>query len=390
MNPISIIIVPIPLYNRMAGSKRLQNLFIHFSGNENIYLHNFFFNPVKSQFNSILESDIKVNTQEFFLPKRNILSIFLFSIAGLKFLIKYRTKKGKSILYHYSAPDIKTILLILFARLLGYKIVFDLVEDIFTVEPRDCLKAKIRFAFTRILTRMIKRLSHGIVVISSHLEYLANTLTKEKIPILKVPVSINIKEIEYLADIQPPSESIRVFYGGSYGKKDGLKYLLKAFDAVSEDNPNMELILTGKGSDTDMAVFHDELSSIKARSKVQYLGFLSEEEYRRVLFTCHIYCVTREDTPYANAGFPFKLGEYLATGRPVIISNVGEVSEILNDTNAFIVRPESVDAIVDCLKFIINNPKKSQIIGSRGKGLAYKHFNSEIHSKGLLELFKKL
>ena len=50
--------------------------------------------------------------------------------------------------------------------------------------------------------------------------------------------------------------------------------------------------------------------------------------------------MTRTDSAYANAGFPFKLGEFLASGKPVIASNVSDVGKFFTDRHdTMLVKP---------------------------------------------------
>ena len=46
--------------------------------------------------------------------------------------------------------------------------------------------------------------------------------------------------------------------------------------------------------------------------------------------------LARPDNIQAKGGFPTKLGEYLATGNPVVVTKVGEIPNYLIDgVNAF-------------------------------------------------------
>ena len=52
--------------------------------------------------------------------------------------------------------------------------------------------------------------------------------------------------------------------------------------------------------------------------------------------------LARPTNKQAEGGFPTKLGEYLATGNTVVVTNVGEIGEFLHDkVNAFVSDPDS-------------------------------------------------
>lgn len=385
---MNIVILPIPLKNRLAGSKRLKNLFLNYSDNIEIYLHNFFFYTQ----DALSDYEIQdVDSRGYYLPKRHVISIWNFNYSGIKYLKRIKDQTGHNILYHYGSPDIKTILILLYAKLTGYKIVFDLVEDVFAIEKGKGLKVKVRFFFSRVFIRYIKWYADGIVAISSHLINLAKRLSNNSIPIIKIPISISKEDFNVPANlVKNEKNDTIIFYGGSFGEKDGLGYLLKAFDKLCNNYPNLKLVLTGRGFNHEMLKFQEELDNIKHKDKVKYLGLLHEKEYYDTLKKCDIFCMTRINSPYANAGFPFKLGEYLATGKPVIASNIGEVSSYLNSSNSFLIEPNSSESILHAVSAILKDPVKAKKIGEEGKAVAFNCFDADTHSRELLEFFKRL
>jgi glycosyltransferase involved in cell wall biosynthesis len=102
--------------------------------------------------------------------------------------------------------------------------------------------------------------------------------------------------------------------------------------------------------------------------------------------------MTRNNSLYANAGFPFKLGEFLAAGKAIIATNVGDVSQYLtNGINALVIPPESEKAIEEALCLCIeNNNELRKKIGSEAKKTALKYFDDTILSNKLFEIFNTI
>ena len=97
--------------------------------------------------------------------------------------------------------------------------------------------------------------------------------------------------------------------------------------------------------------------------------------------------MTRFVSPFANAGFPFKLGVYLATGRVVIATDVGDVKNYLVDKrDALIVSPSSAQAIDTAIDYFISNINDMPNIGVNGFERSKEFFNPSINSK-MLETF---
>jgi glycosyltransferase involved in cell wall biosynthesis len=88
--------------------------------------------------------------------------------------------------------------------------------------------------------------------------------------------------------------------------------------------------------------------------------------------------MTRIKSDHAATGFPFKLGEFLATGKAVIATNVGDVSKyLLNDVNSIVISPNSSDQIVSAITSLIENPEKIKQLGAKGRETAETFFDSQ-------------
>jgi glycosyltransferase involved in cell wall biosynthesis len=118
------------------------------------------------------------------------------------------------------------------------------------------------------------------------------------------------------------------------------------------------------------------------------MGFLSTEDYYATLNSCDIFCMTRVNSQFANAGFPFKLGEFLASGKGVIATKVGDVSNYLDDKNALLISPNSVSELTEALTVFIKDPAKISVLGAEARKTAETHFDSEKVSMKLLSIFE--
>ena len=98
----------------------------------------------------------------------------------------------------------------------------------------------------------------------------------------------------------------------------------------------------------------------------------------------NVLALARPDSHQAQGGFPTKLGEYLATGKPVCVTSVGEISDYLKDNiSAFIAEPGNVDSFIDALNRVLCNAKHAEYVGLNGKIVAEKEFSIDIQSKRL-------
>lgn len=362
----------------MAGSKRIQNIINSLLKLDSITIHNLIIgNPNEKDKLEQIGTINSVSYHKIFYNIANPFSLIRHYIKGFKFISKAKNKGAKNIVYCYDSPTILKLPFLLYARLRKMKVVVDVVEDYSLVETINFRgKQKIKLYFYELLERNMHLYCNGILSISNALKKKNKKITKGKIPLMYLPITVNFDFFK--EDMNQRNEVIKIFYGGSFGEKDGLIYLLKAFEIIEQYYSNIELILTGKPDKQGMDSILDFINTTKIKSKIHYLGYLEDNLYYKTLQNCDIFCMTRINSKYANAGFPFKLGEMLATGKPVLATKVGDICFFLeNGTNAILVEPNSEHEIANGLKLIIENPERAKNIGFNGKKVALDFFDSD-------------
>jgi glycosyltransferase involved in cell wall biosynthesis len=94
--------------------------------------------------------------------------------------------------------------------------------------------------------------------------------------------------------------------------------------------------------------------------------------------------LARPESKQAEGGFPTKLGEYLATGKPVVVTGVGEIGDYLHDgENAYIAKPGDPRHFAEKMESVLNDYENALRIGARGQKLALTTFNYIFQGKEL-------
>jgi len=296
----------------------------------------------------------------------------------------------ENIIYNYGPPNLFNIGILAYAQRLGYKIVFDIVEDYSTAKKLSrSIFHRIKMIWINYLNRHVKHLASGIVVISSHLQKKYEDLSEGEVPLHYRPISVDFDR--YPSSPMRISNPLTLFYSGTFGMKDGVIVLLEAFDVLAERHTTIRLVLTGKGS---YEVLNPVLARIKAspyKDRIEYKGYLDDDAYYAALNAAEIPCMTRINIDYAQAGFPFKLGEFLATGKPVIASRISDVEALLEDRReAVLVEPGDSSEIVKSVEYLIAHPADAFAIGERGRARARELFDYRKQGQSLLEFLRDL
>ena len=374
----------------MAGSMRVKNIFDPLLNQPEVSLSNLVLldllslqNNNNSQSSNAAVDCLSIGYTSFKSPA----SLLGYLKKGMQFIKTHYKKDAENIVYNYQHPDIRNFLFLLYAKMKGFKIVFDFVEDK-QHESVHTFNDKARRNLSLFFLKLIPAYADAVFVISTHLLSEAGKLTRNKIPVYLLPISVDFKNID-IYQKEPVNGVAKIFYGGSFAQKDGLQYLLPAIDILKEKKYQFKLILTGKGRPEDVEKLFPKF---KDNDLIDYRGFLSTEQYFKLLSSVDICCMTRNNSAFANAGFPFKLGEFLAAGKLIIASKIGDVDKFLtHKENAYLIKPESTEDIVEGLSYYLNDLKNlSESMGSKARAVAEKNFDANISSRFMLEKCRDL
>lgn len=312
----------------------------------------------------------------------NPVSVIRYLKNGFRFLKKQKKEGGCNILYNYESPDIRNILFIRYAKKIGYKIVVDLVEDKEYEETRT-FNDRCRKSLSLYFIRQLKHLADGMITISSHLYKKTQSITEGKVPNILLPISVDLKKIPETGSTPGTHPKLTIIYGGSFAQKDGLNDLLEAVVSLEKNHKDFCLKLAGKGKEEDMAIINGYMEKSKC---IEFIGYLPPEEYYKVLAQADICCMTRNNSAFANGGFPFKLGEYLAAGKIVIATKVGDVSKYLTHRkDSILINPDNRQELIGALEYALENYQELKTaMGNAAKKTAKENFCSDMIREKLL------
>jgi glycosyltransferase involved in cell wall biosynthesis len=114
-------------------------------------------------------------------------------------------------------------------------------------------------------------------------------------------------------------------------------------------------------------------------------GFARAEAMPGLLCGCAVLALPRAAGLFSTAGMPTKLGEYLSTGRPVVVTATGDIPLCLHDgTDAFVVEPGDAAGFARGLERALYDPA-SLDVGRAGRELARREFDPIVHMRRLLD-----
>ncbi len=209
--------------------------------------------------------------------------------------------------------------------------------------------------------------------------------------------SVNSKKVEVINVVVDPyrfdglentgKDNLISYCGILSDYKDGINILIKSFVKVHERYPDYRLLLMGKFADkkTENSVlsFIDEH---KLDNSVLITGIVPPEDMPRKLKSSKILALARPNNEQAKYGFATKIGEYLMSEVPVVMTNVGNVTDYLTDCkDVILAEPDNAENFAEKLMWVIENYREAEKIGKEGKKTALKFFNPEYEAEKILK-----
>jgi len=136
---------------------------------------------------------------------------------------------------------------------------------------------------------------------------------------------------------------------------------------------------------------NDKIMKYGLVDRVILTGKISYDSVPSYLKKSRTLALSRPNTMQAHYGFPSKLGEYLATSNPVVVTDVGEIKQYLSDgVSAMIAKPGDISEFAEKINFLIENPCEAQRIGQNGRQVALERFNADTNAAALSDYFHVL
>jgi glycosyltransferase involved in cell wall biosynthesis len=265
---------------------------------------------------------------------------------------------------------------------LGLKIFHERTEYPFVVSGKTFFQ-KINL---NIYLRFVVKRFDGLFVINHALKKYFSALTNSKIII--VNMIVDPSRFDQLTDKSDNSKTIITYCGTLDNDKDGVPILIKSFALTADKFTSATLRIIGSLSNNITKQRMKSLvHALEIEDKVEFTGSIDREKMPMLLKNSDILALARPNNKQAEGGFPTKLGEYLATGKPVVVTDVGEIGLFLKDqVNAYIAEPDSPEKFSEKLCEALADENKHRI-GLEGQKLVYNEFNYLIQAKRLEELF---
>ena len=376
-------------YGRAATNRVINLAKVLIAGNINVKV--VCLRPTESPDNMInTQLSGKYDSIEFFYasssliwPRYKLKKLLIIYISAIKALIKTskikKKKKVDIIILNAYYNFINTFFISLYCKWNNIKLIYAVDEY-----PMLILRPKwYKLLYKNFYTNTFYKFFDGFIVISKTLINYYRKKAQKKSLFFHLPMTVETERFNYDKK-EVENKIINITYCGSDNNKDvdkdGVEILIRAFYIINEKYNNTYLNIIGPTNKRRI----DLVNKLELDNHVNFKGLINREKMPNELQSASMLVLARPCSLRAEGGFPTKLGEYLATGNPVLVTRVGEINDYLIDKeNAFLAKPNNIEDFARKMAYIINNPKIAKDVGQKGKKLANTVFSYQTYINSL-------
>lgn len=174
------------------------------------------------------------------------------------------------------------------------------------------------------------------------------------------------------------------YMGNMELSKDNVDNIIRAFNIIRDDYPDLDLHLYGSPNSRDRNYLLSIIKELELGDRVFIKGRIDNRDVPKVLAGAKILVASQPDTKRAEGGFPTKLGEYFMSGVPTILTDVGEISVYVKDSvNGYLVLPSRPDLYAKKIQHILDRYQEALDVAQYAKMYVWNNFGYEVAGKNI-------
>jgi len=319
---------------------------------------------------------------------RNAFSVALTKLQS-QFKIAYQLLKSGSqdvrCIFFYNLSYYDSFLLTFVASIKHIPMVLDITDEYHDSAIPLRRVGPARFIFQKLSVLLENCLFKRVQAIITVSEYFRNKLRKYDTKLFMLPAIIHCDRfVNAEADISFGDNSCaNIVYAGNISLIEGIDTLIIAFGMLHAEGVKARLTVIGKATLGDnLDNYRNLINTWNATDVVGILPAVEYDAYPEYLKSADILIVPRPLSKFSNAGFPYKVAECLATGKPVIVTRFGDIELYLTDgVHCYLCEADNPKAIAETIKHVIQNAVRATHVAAEGQRRAMELFdiNSAAH-----------
>lgn len=206
-----------------------------------------------------------------------------------------------------------------------------------------------------------------IISVSERLrDYIVGVVPEARVTV--VPNGVSLENFEGETDVTSwrnkltgrPDEDFVIGFVGSVKPWHGVDLLMETTAQLVKTDSTYSMCVVGNGDKDYESQLHTQCNKLHLSDNVTFTGAVAFEDVSHVLKSMDVLVAPYPDL--ANFYFsPLKLFEYMAAGKPIIASDIGQITNLLeHEKTALLVPPGNPEAMADAICRLRNDANLSR------------------------------
>lgn len=245
----------------------------------------------------------------------------------------------------------------------------------------------------RLSWKIISKYSDAFIVISKFLKEIFASTNKEVFMLPAILGESNLKNgninITHKQKMTFDDSRPILIYTSSQAYDDLLQFCLEALSKIN--NKNFTLIITGNYPENVKETWLKVSKNYGLDEKIIFCGFLSSNELDRLQLDSTALLIPLLNNKRHRARFPQKVLGYMALGKPIITTFIGELAEYFVDGETAIMDMSiTTNGYAEKIALLLDNPDITNNIGRNGSMVVKDTFSDTFWGMKMKEFISKI
>ncbi|MBK7543352.1 MAG: glycosyltransferase [Candidatus Competibacteraceae bacterium] len=191
------------------------------------------------------------------------------------------------------------------------------------------------------------------------------------------------------ADMLKTKNALRLLYVGGLEKTRGLQTVLLSLPiAIKKLGKNIHLLIVGHGQAIND--LKNLVSNLQLDEHVSFAGWVDQQYVPGIISASDICLVPHYVTEHTNTTIPNKIYDYLAQGKPVIVSHAQALRDIVEELGCGrFYHDHDFEKLADIL-VELSNENLRKTLGNAGRAMVLEKYNWQADEKILLKSLEQM
>jgi len=291
---------------------------------------------------------------------RNGIPRYIFEYSGFFIMVLWvisllHLRRKYQVIEVDTMPDF-LVFATLLPKLLGAKVVlyvFDHMHEVYA-EKFKASRDQVTFKFLKAVEKASAQYAHHVISVNSLCKEL---LERMGVPGSKISVVLNVPDEDVFCyrSYQDTSNShFSIITHGSLLERYGIQTLISAVPMLANVIPELELQVVGDGEYRQK--LEEVARSLEVGERVHFTGVVPFERVPNYITKADVgvVCIL----PGGNPMLPNKLFEYVALGKPAVVTSIPAVKAYFDDSSVMFYEPGNENDLARCILELYGNPAR--------------------------------